>query len=334
MSTVGTAALERRPRPFTLRLRVPIERRLHWAKKLLPLVGVGAAVYVLLPRVAQASSSLSSLSTPAWPWLVGVAACAAATYVFAACALRCASGRSLPIGRTYVAQVAAAFTNRVVPAGLGAAATNVRYLEVNGLDRPSATTAVALTAASGFVVHAAATVAVVVLLRGGAVPLHFPDLDATWKSLLALAAAGALVGWLIWAPRARRALHRWAHASFRNLGSTLAQPRRVAALLACSAGMTGAYIAALAAALAAFGVHASLASVAVVYLTSSAVAAVAPTPGGVGPFEAAAVAGLGAVGVAAAPAVAAVITYRLITYWLPVAPGAAALHRLRKCGAL
>ena len=75
-------------------------------------------------------------------------------------------------------------------------------------------------------------------------------------------------------------------------------------------------------------------SVAVVYLTSSAAAAIAPTPGGVGPFEAAAVAGFGAVGVAAAPAVAAVITYRLITYWLPVAPGAVALHHLRRRGAL
>jgi uncharacterized membrane protein YbhN (UPF0104 family) len=50
----------------------------------------------------------------------------------------------------------------------------------------------------------------------------------------------------------------------------------------------------------------------------------------VGAFEAAAVAGLEAVGVAAAPAVAAVIVYRLFTYWLPVLPGAAALGALRR----
>jgi len=42
------------------------------------------------------------------------------------------------------------------------------------------------------------------------------------------------------------------------------------------------------------------------------------------------VAGLGALGVTPGPAVAAVITYRLITYWLPVAPGVVALHRVRR----
>jgi undecaprenyl-diphosphatase len=334
MTTIDTAALERQPPAIALRLRRPVERRLPLAKKLLPLGGLGVAVYALLPRVAQASSTLSSLSAPSWPWLLAAAGCAAGTYVLAAVGLTHACGRPLPFGRTCVAQVAAAFTNRVVPAGLGAAATNVRYLELNGLDRPSATTAVAVTAACGFVVHTAATVVVVVLLHGGAIPLHLPDLDATWRNLLALAGAGAVIGWLVWARRARQALQRWLHASFRNLGATLSQPRRVGALLACSAGVSVAYVSALAASLAAFGVHVSPWSVAVVYLTSSAVAAVAPTPGGVGPFEAAAVAGLGAIGVAAAPAVAAVITYRLITYWLPVAPGAAALHGLRRRGAL
>jgi Lysylphosphatidylglycerol synthase TM region len=67
---------------------------------------------------------------------------------------------------------------------------------------------------------------------------------------------------------------------------------------------------------------------------SGAVAAVAPTPGGVGPFEAAAVAAFGAVGVAASFAVTAVITFRLITYWLPVIPGGIALRALRRRGAL
>jgi uncharacterized protein (TIRG00374 family) len=71
-----------------------------------------------------------------------------------------------------------------------------------------------------------------------------------------------------------------------------------------------------------------------VYLASSAVEALAPTPGGVGPFEAAAVAGMGTLGVAAGPAVAAVLTYRLITYWLPVVPGGIALHVLRRRGDL
>src|SRR5579871_1802134 len=334
MSTIDATALQPDRVTIALRLPKPVERHLPLAKKLLPLIGVGVTVYVLLPRVAQASSSLSSLSAPSWPWLAAVAVGATATYVLAAAALMVAAGHRLPFRRTCAAEVAGAFTNRVVPAGLGAAATNVRYLEVSGLDRPAAMTAVALKTAAGFVVHTAATLTVVLLLRRGAIPLHLPDIDATWRSLLALGAAVAGVGALVWARRARCALQRWAHAGLRNVGTAAKDPSRVAALLACNAGVSGAYIFALAAALNAYGVHPSIGQVAAVYLSSSAVAAVAPTPGGVGPFEAAAVAGLGAVGVAAAPAVAAVITYRLITYWLPVAPGAAALHQLRRRGAL
>jgi len=68
MTTIDTATLERQPRTIALWLRAPVDHRLRLAKKLLPLVGVGVAVYVLLPRVARASSTLSSLSAPSWPW--------------------------------------------------------------------------------------------------------------------------------------------------------------------------------------------------------------------------------------------------------------------------
>jgi len=58
-----------------------------------------------------------------------------------------------------------------------------------------------------------------------------------------------------------------------------------------------------------------------VYLTAAIVATVAPTPGGLGPAEAAYAAALGAIGVAAGPAIACVLVFRLMTFWLPIAPG-------------
>jgi undecaprenyl-diphosphatase len=54
---------------------------------------------------------------------------------------------------------------------------------------------------------------------------------------------------------------------------------------------------------------------------AAAIAAAAPSPGGLGAIEAALVAGLTGVGMQAGPAVSAVLLYRLATYWLPVAPG-------------
>ena len=75
--------------------------------------------------------------------------------------------------------------------------------------------------------------------------------------------------------------------------------------------VTLAYIAALAAAVAAFDGGVSFAQVGAVYLGASIIAAAAPTPGGLGAMEAALVAGLTGVGMEPGIAVAAVLSYRL-----------------------
>jgi len=62
------------------------------------------------------------------------------------------------------------------------------------------------------------------------------------------------------------------------------------------------------------------------------VAAVVPAPAGLGPLEAALLAALANAGAAAAPALAAVISFRLLGYWLPVLPGVLALRRGRRAG--
>ena len=67
----------------------------------------------------------------------------------------------------------------------------------------------------------------------------------------------------------------------------------------------------------------SVPKIGAVFLGASALAAAAPTPGGLGAIEAALVAGLTGVGMASGPAVSTVLTYRLVTYWLPGAPGMA-----------
>jgi undecaprenyl-diphosphatase len=94
--------------------------------------------------------------------------------------------------------------------------------------------------------------------------------------------------------------------------------------------VTLAYFAGLAASVQAFGGGIGIAEIGAVYMAASAIAAASPTPGGLGAIEAALVAGLTGVGLGAGPAVSAVLTYRLATYWLPVAPGWIALHVLQR----
>jgi undecaprenyl-diphosphatase len=88
------------------------------------------------------------------------------------------------------------------------------------------------------------------------------------------------------------------------------------------------------AAIQAFGGGVPATKVLAVYLGGSALAAVSPTPGGLGALEAALVAGLTGVGASAAPSVAAVLVYRFVTYWVPVLPGLVLFRRLRARGLL
>ena len=84
----------------------------------------------------------------------------------------------------------------------------------------------------------------------------------------------------------------------------------------------------------ALGGSVSIASVAVVYLTGSALGSAAPTPGGLGAVEVALSAGLTAAGLGNATAISSVLLFRLLTFWLPVPVGWAAFNYLQRKQAL
>jgi len=116
------------------------------------------------------------------------------------------------------------------------------------------------------------------------------------------------------------------------LGATLRHPVRAAQLFGGSALITLSNALALAFAMDAFGRTIPTGKVVAVYLVGAAIASIAPTPGGLGALEAALVAGLTAVGSPAGTAVGGVLVFRLLTFWLPILPGAWTLRRLRSRG--
>jgi glycosyltransferase 2 family protein len=71
----------------------------------------------------------------------------------------------------------------------------------------------------------------------------------------------------------------------------------------------------------AFGGGIAIAQIGAAYLGAAAIANIAPTPGGIGPLEAAMIAALSGFGLEAGAAISAVLTFRLATFWLPIVPG-------------
>jgi undecaprenyl-diphosphatase len=303
--------------------------------RLRTVVMVGLAVgafYFLLPQLAQARSSWKAFQSANWVWLPLVIAMSALTYVAGNLSIMGTVSRRLPFGPTLLIQSASSFVNRVSPANVGGMALNVRYLQKSGVDSPTAVSAVGLNSFVGGIMHIV-LIAIFFAWSGTALTKAF-KLPSGSKLLLILALLAAALGVVLTTGWGRR--HLWSRLvrairrSLANLREVATSPAKLTLLFGGSILVTLAYVAALAASVEAFGGGVSVAQIGAVYLAASALAAAAPTPGGLGAIEAALVAGLSGVGMRPAAAVSAVLTYRLATYWLPVLPGWLSWHFLQR----
>jgi uncharacterized protein (TIRG00374 family) len=112
------------------------------------------------------------------------------------------------------------------------------------------------------------------------------------------------------------------------------EPVHLVVLVVATVALTAARVLALAWCVTAFGGSADLSVLLWLYLVVVLVGQLAPTPNGVGAVEVALVLGLYFTGMHPAVAVGAVLTYRVLTLWLPLLPGWRASRSLHRAGAL
>jgi undecaprenyl-diphosphatase len=292
-------------------------------RSVLGLVMVALAVYVLLPQLGDLGDITDEVARADPIWFGLAVAASAVTYLGAAWGIIGSVPDRVRLLPTISAQVASSFVNKVTPANVGGIALNARFLQKHGVETSVAFTAVGLSTVAGLVVHVSFLVTVAVWVgRSGDAQFSFPFGRTAVLVALAVLAAAAL-GLLV--PAGRRLAMQRLVPPLRRSGSALREiavrPTKIAALLGGSALVTIGYLVALACCLQAFGGGPPLASVALVFLAGTALATAAPTPGGLGAVEAALVAGLTGIGVRTEVAVSAVLSYRMLTFWLPVVPG-------------
>jgi undecaprenyl-diphosphatase len=267
-----------------------------------------------------------------WVWLPWILATSALTYAGATLSIVGAVPARLRLLTTFVAQLASSFASKLAPAGIGGMALNVRFLQRSGVDLPVATSGVGLSYAAGSVVHVVLMVVFAVWAGQSAFgSLRLPRPQAVlWGVLavLALAAAAFVV------PAVRELVIAKVVPLLRRsadgVGSAVRRPGKLALLLGGATVITLGYLVCLYLSTRAFGGGLDLATVGAVYLAGAALAAAAPTPGGLGALEAALIAGLVAAGMDHTVAVPAVFLHRLATFWLPILPGWAAFAWLRR----
>jgi undecaprenyl-diphosphatase len=301
-------------------------------RTLLAVAAATAAFYILLPELAKASGSWQAVLNANWAWIPAVLAASVLTYVASAISLAGCVAIRLPFGPLLATQFASSFINRISPANVGGMALNARFLQKSGVEPAAGVTAVGVNALAGAVVHLA-LIAIFFTVAGRNLSGTF-KLPSPSKVLLALGIIAAVVGLILATRRARRIAARTilprVRSALANLREVARHPGKLILVVGGSALVTLAYIGGLVMSVLAFRGPVSIAGIGAAYLAAAAIATVSGTPGGVGTFEAVQTSLLIGIGLSASVAVPAVITYRLATYWLPVAPGWAAFRLLQR----
>jgi len=301
-------------------------------RTLLTLVASVAAAYLLAGELERASLG-QVLREANLDWGVAALALSAVTYVAATISLSGFVGERLDFFRTLLAQVAGSFVTLVTPAAVGGAALNIRYLVRRKIPAPVAVASVGVAQVLAFVLHIMLIAVFAAIAGAGPGSLKPPRWAYFVLAGLVLAALAVLA-----VPAGRRLVRARVSPTFTRVWPRLLvilqRPRKLAEGVGGALLLSFAYIFCLAACVAAFHRSVPIASIAVVYLTGSALGSLIPTPGGLGAVEAALTAGLTAAGLPGAVAVSSVLLFRLLTFWLPVPFGWAALNYLERKQAL
>ena len=311
----------------------PVQLERIRLRTLLTLVASVAAVYLLAGELAKASLG-SVLRSANWHWGIAALALSATTYVGATISLSGFVAERLSFFKTLLAQVAGSFVTLVTPAAVGGAALNIRYLQRRKIPAAVAAASVGVAQVVAFVLH---ILLILVFAAIAGTSAKEPIQPPRWAwFVLAGLVVGALAVFAV--PAARRVLRARVSPIFGQVLPQLLEvaqhPRKLALGIGGALLLSLSYILCLAVCVAAFGGSVPIASIAVVYLTGSAIGSILPTPGGLGGVEAALTAGLTAAGLPGAVAVSAVLLFRLLTFWLPVPFGWAALSYLEREQAL
>lgn len=264
-------------------------------------------------------------------WLLACFVLGVITYVGSAMGLVAFSPEKLGLWRTTLVQTAAGVVSLVAPAGVGPAALNLRFLVKQKVKMPLAVATVTLVQVSQFVTTVLLLVAMA-LITGSAGTLSVPSgaVNAVAVTVLVLVSVVLLI------PPVRSWLWQKVGPTLRQIWPRLlwvaGNPRRLLMGVGGNLLMTIAYVASFGAALAAFGYSLAPTTLAITYLTSNTVGAAVPSPGGIGPVEAALTAGLTVGGIPAGVAFSTALVFRVLTFWMRVPLGWVALRHLQRKG--
>ena len=237
----------------------------------------------------------------------------------------------VPLGRLTLLEFAITFVNLAVPSTAARVAVNIRFFQRNGLDRTTAIGVGGLDSVAGFV----SQISLILVIVGFGLGSLNLDISASAPNLngqlILIAVVAIVIGVAVVAlvPKFRDPVVAVTKTTWTKIGPLLSSPSRLISVVLANVLVQLLFSLAMYTVLRAFGQDVGFADVVLVNVGVALFAGLMPVPGGVGVTEAALTAGFTAIGVDSATAMAAAITYRLLTFYLPPCLGYFALRSLR-----
>lgn len=231
---------------------------------------------------------------------------------------------------TLKVQIAGAFVSKLLPQSVGSLTVNTYYLTAAGHTVAQSATVMALNALTSSIGFGIIVITAIII--GGTSSLQNVPHSIGNISLYLLIMVVVLIAlWLVLRIKPLRIrIASFIHNMWSNFATYKDHPSKVTwGIIGNVAGsMTG--ITALYLCAHAVGLPVTMPQVVISYAFGSIMGNLVPTPGGLGGAEAGLYAGFVLAGYDESLSFAAVMTYRFITYWLPIIPGYFMYRSLRK----
>jgi undecaprenyl-diphosphatase len=289
------------------------------------LIGIGA----LLSQVGSPEQLYNTIKNAQWDWAIAALAISLATNVPYAISLMGTVRMKLPLVQTTELQVSMSFANLAIPA-VGGMASQVRFLQKQGVDLASAV-------ASGGLLSTVANVVVSIALMFVAIavsPDAFKTGDIPAEGVLRLLLVAVLIVGVVvlvvkGIPRIRNAVMPSVSRAWVTISEALRSPRQVFFLVVGAVLTAVLYGFCLLACLKAFDATLSFWTLLALSIFFGQVAALIPIPGGGTAVSSVGISGaLTGFGIHAEAAVAAVLLNQVVVSYLPAIPGWVATNHL------
>ena len=281
------------------------------------------AVYVVITGLADIGlqTIIDVLSDAEWGLVLVALIVVQMTNATDAMTVVAASPKPVPVGITTLEQFAIGFINLAVPSTAGRIAVNARFFQRFGINAVTSSATAAITGLVGFVAQIILLVLALVVGKAS-VDLSGLESDGGLVRVIVFAAVIFIVGLI-----AVLVIPKWRHWFGQKIRKPLSQvsdavavirhPKNAVMVLGGAIGTELLYASGLTLCVFAVGGSVSLGEAVAINVIVSLFAGLMPIPGGIGVSEAGLYAGLTSVGVESDAAIAAVLIYRLCSYYLP-----------------